>query len=118
MIDRALIAGIVIALVACGNAPHETTTAPLETTTAAPVGNIVDADDGSRCTVPDGLDGDDERATCAASGANCVYVQELICRGIDVPDEQREAERRASEAGEVPCACVCPEDQQRCAEVP
>jgi hypothetical protein len=113
MINRAVIAAIVTALVACSTAPHDTTTV-----TPTPTGRVIDAADGSRCTVPDGLDGDHEREACTARGADCVYVQELTCRGIDVSDEQHEEERRASEAGEVPCACVCPDDRQRCAEVP
>jgi hypothetical protein len=111
MLDRARLVLLVAALVACKAAPA---TMP----STADQGSIVTAADGSRCTTPAGANANAERESCAAKGADCRYVRELTCRGVDVGDEQRELERRAAEAGRVPCACVCPADIDRCAEVP
>ena len=61
---------------------------------------------------------DFDEPACGARGQGCGYGPPLICRGVDVGDEVREQERRAYEAGEQPCECICQEDRERCAMVP
>lgn len=72
--------------------------------------------DAPRCTPREGVDAEAERASCTAKG--CSYTQQLTCRGIDVDEETRRSEREASEAGKVPCACVCEADVTACGMVP
>lgn len=59
-----------------------------------------------------------DQAECAASGKDCHYGPPLICRGVDVPDEQKELERQEYESGRLPCECACEEDRVRCSMVP
>jgi hypothetical protein len=61
---------------------------------------------------------DFDEAACAGRGAGCGYGPPLICRGVDVPDEVKEEERRAYEAGTGPCECICEEARVQCMMVP
>jgi len=98
---------ISVALASCGG----TSAAPgTSSPSAAP------AEPG--CRPPAGVDPVAAKAACVAKEPSCRYTQELTCRGTQVPDDIAEEERRAAAAGNVPCACVCDSDVERCAMVP
>lgn len=103
--SRMLWIAVALALASCGGSP-----APA----AAP--KVERAEPG--CRTPAEVDRAAEEKACLAKDPSCRYTQELTCRGVDVDDATEEAERQASAAGKVPCACVCEIDVQRCAMVP
>ncbi len=102
---------LAFALSACGSSSSPGAAAPARA-------GVVTVADGSRCTLPAGAGLEAEQASCTGKGDGCAYQQELVCYGTDPGPEARAEETRAAEAGEVPCACVCPEDRERCALTP
>jgi hypothetical protein len=99
---RIVIAGVLVALVACGGHPPATGS----------------SSSGARRDLHCTPQADFDEAACASSGEGCGYGPPLICRGVDVPDEVHEQERRAYEAGSQPCQCICAADHEACARVP
>jgi hypothetical protein len=67
---------------------------------------------GPCCVEPSGQTS--ARAACEARG--CSYGPAPRCAGVK--DEDPEARRAAAAACQLPCACTCQEDRQRCAESP
>jgi hypothetical protein len=105
---RIVFAGFLVTLVACGGHPPATSSTSSETPTAP----------GARVDLHCTPQADFDEAACATRGEGCGYGPPLICRGVDVPDEVHEQERRAYEAGSQPCQCICAADHEACARVP
>ncbi len=59
-----------------------------------------------------------DEAACTAKGEGCGLGPPLGCYGADPGDEVLEEDRRAREAGTLPCDCICPADIEACSMVP
>ena len=62
--------------------------------------------------------GESDEADCAATGKDWHFQPPLVCRGVQVSAEVREAERKAWEAGTEPCTCVSNQQILECSTVP
>ncbi len=98
--------------------PRRVAAVPAPPEPVADPARLVVTQGGSKCTLPTGASVDAELSACAAKGSDCRYVQQVTCQGFAPDEEQREREKRASDAGTVPCACVCADDYRRCAATP
>ncbi len=57
-------------------------------------------------------------ADTACTERGCTYRRSLWCTGVQPEPEEEERHAREAAACRSLCACVCPEDEARCASVP